>query len=258
MTQWIQCIVTATLLVSLGVSASAQEAPKVRVLNPDAAAAPTPPPAASQPPASQPSTSHEQVSYYLGINLGIRLRTEGVTNPDFRWLLEGILDAYRNQRRLTDEQLIQAQQAASKEIKQRNQQLLAHANKYLEENKKKEGVKTTKSGLQYTVYEAGKGPTPTAKDNITVKYAGRLRNGQEFLAQRTDKVSIDRIRLAGMREALSMMNVGSKWQLAIPPALGFGGSMQPKVPPYSVLIVDVEVIAITPAPPTTQPAAPAQ
>ena len=106
--------------------------------------------------------------------------------------------------------------------------------------------------------KAGKGPTPTAKDNITVKYAGRLRNGQEFLAQRTDKVSIDRIRLAGMREALSMMNVGSKWQLAIPPALGFGGSMQPKVPPYSVLIVDVEVIAITPAPPTTQPAAPAQ
>jgi FKBP-type peptidyl-prolyl cis-trans isomerase FklB len=124
----------------------------------------------------------------------------------------------------------------------------AAGEKFLAENAGKEGVKTTESGLQYKVITMGSGPVPQPSDKVQVHYEGRLVDGTVFdaskkhgdkpLSFRADQV------IKGWTEALTMMPVGSKWQLYIPYQLAYGERNAGQIKPYSALIFDVELVGI--------------
>ena len=118
---------------------------------------------------------------------------------------------------------------------------------FLEQNKGKDGVQTTESGLQYRVLEAGEGPMPTAAANVTVHYSGKLINGEEFDSsyKRGEPASfgLNQV-IRGWTEGLQLMNAGAKYEFYIPYDLGYGerGSGG-GIPPYSTLIFVVELIS---------------
>lgn len=140
-----------------------------------------------------------------------------------------------------------AKKAAEDKItyKEWNQQNLD----FLAKNKEKQGVITTASGLQYEVVKMGKGPKPVANSTIKVHYAGSLIDGLEFDSsyKRNEPVtlSLENI-IAGWKEVLPLMPVGSKFKVYIPSELGYGetGAAGGKIKPYSVLIFDIELLDI--------------
>jgi FKBP-type peptidyl-prolyl cis-trans isomerase len=121
------------------------------------------------------------------------------------------------------------------------------AEEFLEQNKSKQGVRTTDSGLQYEVIEAGKGPKPKATDKVTVHYTGTFLDGTEFDSTATRgtpaSFSVTGV-IAGWTEALQLMQIGAKYRLYIHPDLGYGEKGRASIPPNSLLIFDVELLAI--------------
>ncbi len=120
--------------------------------------------------------------------------------------------------------------------------------KFLEENAKKEGVITLPSGLQYKVLVKGDGPVPTSDDKVQVNYEGRLIDGTMFdaSAKHGDKPMEFRPGqvIKGWQEALTMMPVGSTWQLFIPYELAYGDRDTGTIKPFSALIFDVQLVSI--------------
>ena len=131
---------------------------------------------------------------------------------------------------------------------------------FLKENAAKEGVITTASGLQYKVLVKGEGEVPQKTDKVLVNYEGRLVDGTVFdaSAKHGDKPAsfrADQV-IKGWTEALTMMPVGSKWQLYIPQELAYGERNMGNIKPYSTLIFDVELVGID-KPKTAEPVKPA-
>lgn len=134
--------------------------------------------------------------------------------------------------------------------------------KFLKENAQKDGVITTASGLQYKVLVKGEGEVPQKTDKVLVNYEGRLVDGTVFdaSAKHGDKPAsfrADQV-IKGWTEALTMMPVGSKWQLYIPQELAYGERNMGNIKPFSTLIFDVELVGIdkpkAEEPAKTQPA----
>jgi len=115
---------------------------------------------------------------------------------------------------------------------------------FLAENAKKEGVKTTASGLQYLVLKEGTGKTPTAQDKVTVNYRGTLISGKEFDASEGITFPLNRV-IPGWTEGLQLMKEGAKYRLFLPPKLAYGergaGGV---IGPNETLIFDVELIEV--------------
>ncbi|MBR5930292.1 MAG: FKBP-type peptidyl-prolyl cis-trans isomerase [Prevotella sp.] len=120
--------------------------------------------------------------------------------------------------------------------------------KFLKENSQKKGVKVTPSGLQYKILEKGKGPIPTKDDQVIVKYEGRLIDGTVFDSSYKREDQTNKFRptdvIKGWTEALTMMPVGSKWELYIPQELAYGARQTGDIPAYSTLIFIVELVGI--------------
>jgi len=119
---------------------------------------------------------------------------------------------------------------------------------FLKENRTKEGVITTPSGLQYKVLVKGEGDVPQPTDKVKVNYEGRLIDGTVFDASSKHGTApatfpANQV-IRGWTEALTMMPVGSKWQLYIPQELGYGDRQAGHIPPYSTLIFDIELVGI--------------
>jgi FKBP-type peptidyl-prolyl cis-trans isomerase FklB len=123
----------------------------------------------------------------------------------------------------------------------------AAGEKFLAENKTKEGVVTTPSGLQYKVITEGKGEIPTETSTVKVNYKGTLIDGTEFDSSysRNEPATFRANQvIKGWTEALTMMPVGSKWELYIPQELGYGSRDTGKIQPFSTLIFEVELVSI--------------
>jgi FKBP-type peptidyl-prolyl cis-trans isomerase len=119
--------------------------------------------------------------------------------------------------------------------------------KFLEDNKKVEGVQTTKSGLQYKVISSGKGKAPLATDKVTVHYTGKLIDGTTF----DSSVGRDPITfevggvIPGWTEALQLMHEGDKWMIYLPYDIAYGErGAGDQIPPYATLIFEVELIKV--------------
>lgn len=123
----------------------------------------------------------------------------------------------------------------------------AAGEKFLAENKTKEGVKTTASGLQYKVITEGKGEIPADTCKVKVNYKGTLIDGTEFDSsyKRNEPTTFRANQvIKGWTEALTMMPVGSKWELYIPQDLAYGSRDQGQIKPFSTLVFEVELLSI--------------
>ena len=123
----------------------------------------------------------------------------------------------------------------------------AAGEKFLAENKAKEGVKTTESGLQYKVITEGKGEIPADTCKVKVNYKGTLIDGTEFDSsyKRNEPATFRANQvIKGWTEALTMMPVGSKWELYIPQELAYGSRESGQIKPFSTLICEVELVGI--------------
>src|SRR5437660_105770 len=204
----------------------------------------------------------DKVSYSLGLNIGFNLGRQNVPiNPDA--LVAGIKDAIAGKPQLTPDQIKETMTAFEKDMEQK-QKTAADKNalegtKFLEENKKKEGVKTTASGLQYKVVKEGTGPQPKATDIVTANYRGTLIDGTEFDSsyKRGEPATfpLNGV-IKGWTEGVQLMKVGSKYQLFIPSNLAYGDrAVGPDITPNSTLIFEVELLGAKPPEAATSPAA---
>lgn len=202
------------------------------------------------------TTQEQKVGYAIGAQIGAQL---AMTKDDIdsKALVAGLTDAMNGtELKLTDQQMQEAKMAFQKKVQEKAQEemmKLAEANKaegekFLAENKTKEGVVTLPSGLQYKVVQAGTGATPTAADTVVTHYTGTLINGQVFdsSVQRGEPATfpVNGV-ISGWTEALQHMKVGAKWQLFIPAELAYGerGAGQ-MIAPNSTLIFDIELLEI--------------
>jgi len=200
----------------------------------------------------------DKASYSIGHDIGTTFKKQNVDlNADA--LLAGLKDAIAGKESALpkeerdkvleafQKEVMEKQAAASKESSTKN---AAEGEKFLAENKKKDGVKTTASGLQYKVLKEGNGPTPKETDTVVTNYKGTLLDGTEFDSsyKRNEPASfpVNRV-IKGWTEALQMMKVGSKYQLFIPAALAYGerGAGR-EIGPNSTLVFEVELLSIKP------------
>jgi FKBP-type peptidyl-prolyl cis-trans isomerase FklB len=208
----------------------------------------------------------DKVSYSIGMQIGFNLGRQKVDiNPDI--LAAGIKDAIAGKPQLNPDQVKEIMATFEKDMEKKQKEAgeknKAEGAKFLEENKKKEGVKTTASGLQYKVLKEGNGAQPKKTDTVTVNYRGTLINGTEFDSSfkrgQPATFPVNGV-IPGWTEALQLMKVGSKYQLFIPSNLAYGErSVSPDLGANSTLIFEVELMDAKPAPtpaPVASPKAP--
>lgn len=198
----------------------------------------------------------DSVSYGLGMNIGTSISRDSL-DLDVDMLAAGIHDALSGKDMLlTQEQcgaLLQAfqQQMMSKQAERASvagTKNKADGEKFLADNKKKTGVVTLPSGLQYQVIKEGTGPKPKATDNVTTKYKGTLIDGTVFDDSEnhggTAQFAVNQV-IPGWTEALQLMPVGSKWRLFVPANLAYGDrGAGGQIGPNATLIFEVELMGI--------------
>jgi len=207
----------------------------------------------------------DKFSYSIGLNIGANLSKQKIEiNPEM--VTAGIKDAIAGKPQLTQDQVKEVMTTFEKDMEQKQkaagEKNAADGAKFLEENKKKEGVKTTSSGLQYKVIKEGNGPEPKATDIVTVNYRGTLIDGKTEFDSSYKRGEPATFPLNGVikgwTEGVQLMKVGSKFQLFIPPQLAYGDrAVGPDITPNSTLIFDVELLEIKPPQAAASPAAPA-
>ncbi len=193
----------------------------------------------------------QKLSYALGVNIGSNLKKQGLDEIDPAILAKGVAES------ITDSEAKMNEEEAVKFLSEYFQSLrtkdldkhLKEGQEFLAENKKKDGVITLESGLQYEVIKEGSGPKPKDTDKVTTHYHGTLIDGTVFDS------SVDRGEPAtfpvngvikGWTEALQLMPVGSKWRLFIPTELAYGQNPRPNgvIKPNMALIFEVELLKI--------------
>ncbi len=205
---------------------------------------------------SELKTDTEKFSYAIGMDIGKSLKRLE-TEIDVGALRQGAQDVLDDKETLlTQEQVVEVMTSFSQKIqKEQEEKQKAAAGKNVEESKKffaengkKDGIKTTKSGLQYQVITEGKGDKPKATDRVSVHYKGTLLDGSTFDSsyERGEPATFPlNAVIPGWTEGLQLMTVGSKYKLFVPPELGYGErGAGPKIGPNAALIFEVELLKV--------------
>ena len=236
------------------------------------------PGAVASAPGSTYTTDKDKVSYSLGVDIGRTLqRLQLDLNEEA--LSKGIGDVLGSKpMAMTDQELQETLQAFQQKMMQKQQEAMAKkqgqmkvvaeknkadGKKFLDDNAKKSGVKSTPSGLQYKVIKEGKGEKPKDSDIVETNYRGTTIDGKEFdsSAKHGSSASfpVNGV-IKGWTEALKLMPVGSKWELYVPSELAYGDEgYGDDIPPGSTLVFEVELLDIKknagtgPAGPEQQP-----
>ena len=198
------------------------------------------------------TTDETRVSYGIGRQLGDQLRENPPPGVNLLAIVAGLSDAFNG----TPSRVSQDDLSASFKVIREQMQAQAEAQAelaaaagvaFLAENAKKAGVTVLESGLQYEVLTAGEGAKPSATDNVRTHYHGTLINGTVFDSSyergEPAEFPVGGV-IAGWVEALQLMNTGSKWRLTVPSELAYGGQAAGSIPPHSVLVFDVELLAV--------------
>ena len=201
------------------------------------------------------TTPKQRISYSIGANIGSNFKRQDM-DIDAKALSAGVVDALAGKTALTEAEMREVMTTFQQEMqtKMQNKQKVdgeANAKKgeeFLAANAKKDGVKTTASGLQYKVIKSGSGKTPKPTDTVKVHYHGTLIDGKVFdsSVERNEPVSfpVNGV-IPGWTEGLQLMKEGDKWQLFIPSKLAYGErGAGGDIGPNAALIFDVELLAI--------------
>ena len=199
----------------------------------------------------------DQLSYALGLGIGhqlLQMNAEGLNIDDFAQAIKDVMTGGEVKMKEAEaQQMVQQffaeqealQQAANAE---KGKAAKAEGEQFLAENAKKEGVKTTASGLQYQVLRDGNGKQPKATDQVECHYEGTLIDGTKFDSSydrgQTATFPLNQV-IAGWTEGLQLMHEGAKYRFFIPYQLGYGErGAGASIPPYAALIFDVELVAV--------------
>ncbi|MCT6874701.1 FKBP-type peptidyl-prolyl cis-trans isomerase [Frischella perrara] len=194
-----------------------------------------------------------KASYAIGLQIGQQLKDSGLKDLDINSIKQGLEDV------LTEKQPILPLNELHDALRQIHERAMAEKKKeaekaaqagidFLKENLTKDGVKSTESGLQYSILKEGDGKIPAATDTVRVHYTGKLIDGTVFDSSvergQPAEFPVNGV-IRGWVEALQLMPVGSKWRLYIPQELAYGSQgAGASIPPFSTLIFDVELLAI--------------
>lgn len=204
--------------------------------------------------ATELKTNQDKRSYAIGANVAKNIKLQEVS-VDPALVSQGVLDELSGKSLLSDAELGAIMQQLQGEVRQKmmaRHEKDAAVNKqrgeaFLEENKKKEGVKTLPGGVQYKVLTAGTGKKPTDADTVTCNYRGSLVDGKVFDASQPGKPVAFKVSqvIPGWQAALKQMPVGSKWQLVIPPDQAYGErGAGNAIGPNETLFFEVELVGI--------------
>ncbi|MCB9201663.1 MAG: FKBP-type peptidyl-prolyl cis-trans isomerase [Flavobacteriales bacterium] len=193
-------------------------------------------------------TEKENISYAVGIDFARNLQQLDI-DYDVKEITKALKD-FKNNKEVPSKdsigKIVNAfLQKKFKEKKEKNKQLSID---YLAKNKNEKGVKTTDSGLQYIVLKEGEGEeTPKPTDKVTVNYEGKLQDGIVFDSTKDNnggkprEIALNQA-ILGWSEGIQLMKKGAKYRFFVPPSLGYGENGTGPIPPYSVLIFDVELV----------------
>jgi len=201
-------------------------------------------------------TQRDKISYIIGMDAGKNLKVQSIdVDPDI--FMKGFKDALSGNKSLLSDDIIKESMAVFQdeimkkhedELKKAAAQNKKEGEAFLAENKKKEGVVTLASGLQYKVIKEGDGKSPKETDTVTVNYQGTFIDGTEFdSSYKRNQPATFQVNgvIPGWTEALQLMKAGSKWQLYIPAGLAYGEQGAGRViGPNATLIFDVELLSI--------------
>jgi FKBP-type peptidyl-prolyl cis-trans isomerase len=205
--------------------------------------------------AAELETDAQKLGYIIGMDIGSSLKQQGA-ELDLDSLFEAIRATYNGEPlALTPEEAATAREEFISKRRaeaetQRQSQAGANAaegDKFLLENRVKEGVQVTDSGLQYKVIQMGDGAKPAASDRVTVHYRGTLLNGEEFDSSYSRNqpmtFQLDQV-IPGWTEGVQLMPVGSKFMFYVPPDLAYGANGGGPIGPNATLIFEVELLGI--------------
>lgn len=194
-----------------------------------------------------------QASYGIGLQVGQQLQESGLEGLIPEALLAGLRDALEGNAPAVPVDVVhralrEVHERADAVRRDRQQVLAVEGQQFLAENAQKEGVSSTESGLQFRVLTQGEGSIPARQDRVRVHYTGRLTDGTVFdsSVQRGQPAEfpVSGV-IPGWIEALTLMPVGSKWELYIPHNLAYGErGAGASIPPFSALIFEVELLEI--------------
>ncbi len=204
----------------------------------------------------------KKVSYMIGVDMVRRHKSNGI-DLVLDECIKGIRDEFAGKaKEFSEEEMKDVRLAMESIMAERQAEMIKEVGaeaklkgeKFLAENKKKEGVKTTKSGLQYKVLKSGKGKSPKATDTVTAHYKGTFIDGTEFQSSynlgQPATMPVARF-IPGWIEALQLMKVGDKWRIVVPSTLAYGvqGMQDPQsgrhiIPPNATLIFEIELLSI--------------
>ena len=182
----------------------------------------------------------EQISRSIGSDLDFKAFTTAI-----KGMLDGKKPALSPEEEMASMQLFQ--ELVQARMKQKAEENKKKGDDFLTSNKKKSGIKTTESGLQYKVVKAGKGAKPQDNQEVTVHYEGKLIDGTVFDSsiKRNEPATfnVNQV-IPGWTEALKLMPEGSEWELYIPSSLAYGERELPQIPANSVLHFKVSLLSI--------------
>ena len=194
-----------------------------------------------------------QASYGIGLQVGQQLRESGLQGLLPEALVAGLRDALDGNQPAVPVDVVhralrEIHERADAVRRERQQAMAADGQKYLDENREREGVNSTESGLQFRVITQGEGAIPARKDRVRVHYTGKLIDGTVFdssvMRGEPAEFPVSGV-IPGWIEALTLMPVGSKWELTIPQNLAYGErGAGASIPPFSTLIFEIELLEI--------------
>ncbi len=192
----------------------------------------------------------KKISYALGLGIGQQLKNMNIEDFDINEFSRSIREVMTGEK--TDMTAREAQAMLNEYFQKKEaedaKKNIAAGKAYLEENGKREGVITTKSGLQYEVLTEGTGNSPKATDKVRCHYEGRLTDGTVFDSsyQRGEPADfgLNQV-IAGWTEGVQLMKEGARYRFHIPYLLGYGErGAGASIPPYATLVFDVELIKV--------------